>query len=474
MKKQKKYITICCIICILLFCITGCNQKEDEELYEDLKVETQIPAKESIANYGEFIGTVEAGKTVSVVTKVSGEVLQTYFSEGDMIQEGDLLFDIDSTQAEQGISSAKAAYQMTKSSVNKMLGSGLDSQAISITGTYKNAEIGLDTANYNYSNTCEKIGDTKDSISEMETALDELKRLNADLNQKLQAAIAVSANSVSVSQLSAQISALEAQISTLNASVNTMTSTKGQLESSIHTYENAVKQAGVGMEMAETTLNLTVTKILNEAIASATATLNQAQVNVNNAEAVLDYYHVKSPVSGKLDIQNVEQYEMVQIGNPACSITTDNSKKVIFYVSESNISDIRTGQNATLEYGSENYEGSIIDIDNSVDKSTGLFKVETAVSGSGSGLHVGSSIKVRLETSSEKDAMTIPLEAVYYEDEQAYVYLNIDGVAKKTYVKTGIYDNEKIQVIDGLDFNSQVIISWSARLKDGERVNGIN
>jgi len=473
MKKQKIYAWTCCILCSFFVCITGCS-KQEGELYENLKVETQIPAIESIVNYGEFIGTVEAGKTVSVITKVSGEVLQTYFTEGDMVQEGDILFDLDSTQAEQGLASAKAAYQTTKSGVDKMLGSGLDSQAISITGTYKNAEVGLDNANYNYNNTCEKIGDTKDSISELDTTLDGLEKQNQVLNQKLQAAIAVSANSVAVEQLKAQISALEAQISMLNTSVNTMTSTKVQLESSVHTYENAVKQAGVGMDIAEASLNLTVTKILNEALASAAATLNQAQVNVSNAEAAMDYYHIKSPVSGKLESQNVEQYEMAQAGSPACIITTDNSKKVIFYISETNISDIEVGQSIILEYADESYEGTIINIEDKIDAATGLFKAEVAVSGSGSGLHVGSSIKIILETSSVSDAMAIPLEAVYYENEQAYVYLNEGGVAKKTYVETGIYDDKKIQVVDGIDAGSEVITSWSARLKDGEIVDGIN
>ena len=68
----------------------------------------------------------------------------------------------------------------------------------------------------------------------------------------------------------------------------------------------------------------------------------------------------------------------------------------------------------------------------------------------------------------------MPLDAIYYEDNQPYVFVNNNGIANKMYVTTGIYDSEKIQIIDGVDQDTEVITTWSARLKDGEKVNGVN
>lgn len=474
MSKKRISAWMCFVLCISSIMLAGCGEEEAETVYEDLKVATQTPAVESIVNYGEFMGNIEAGDTVTIVAKASGEVLNTYFEEGDTVQTGDLLFDIDSTQAEQGIASAQAAYQTTKSSVDKLLGSGLDSQAISITNTYKNAEIGLDTAKYNYSNTCERIGDAKRSISDMKGTLEGLQNQSAELNRQLQAAIAVSANFTAVTQLKSQISAIDAQMASVNSGITSLTSTRDQLESSIHTYENTVKQAEVGMDIAEATLNMTVTRILNESLETAATTLNQAQVNVDNARAALDNYHVKSPVSGTVESVNIDQYGMAQAGSPAYVITTDDTKKVVFYISESNIADVSIGQQVVLTYAEAEYPASITTIDDSVDATTGLFKVEATLSGDSSMLHTGSSVKVRIETGRSDNALTIPLEAVYYEDEQAYVYLNENGIAKKVYVQTGLYDSEKIQITEGISADSVVITSWSARLKDGEKVNGVN
>ena len=92
--------------------------------------------------------------------------------------------------------------------------------------------------------------------------------------------------------------------------------------------------------------------------------------------------------------------------------------------------------------------------------------------GGGSNLYSGSSVKVILETAVATNAITIPLDAVYYEDEQAYIYTDENGIATKKYIKTGIYDEDRIVVTEGLTGSEQVITSWSARLKDGEQVNG--
>ncbi len=474
MRKRRISTWMCLVLCSSLITLNGCGEKEAETVYEDLKVTIQTPKPETIINYGEFMGNIEAGDTVTIVAKASGEVLETYFEEGDIVNEGDLLFDIDSTQAQQGIASAQAAYQSTKSSVDKLLGSGLDSQAISVTNSYKNAEIGLDTAQYNYSNTCEKIGDTKRSISDMEGTLGNLKGQDEELNKKLQEALAVSANSTAVSQLKSQISAIEGQITSVNSGITSLKSTRDQLQSSIHTYENAIDQAEVGMSTAEATLNMTVTRILNESLESAATMLNQSQVAVNNAKAAIENYHIKSPVSGVVESVNIDQYGMAQAGAPAYVITTDDTKKAIFYISESNIGHIAVGQDVEIEYAENVFPAAVTSIDDSVDEQTGLFKVEAALAGDGSALHTGSSVKVRVETGHSDNVLTVPLESVYYENEQAYVYLDVNGVAAKTYVQTGLYDSEKIEITEGVASDSQVITSWSARLKDGEKVNGVN
>ena len=469
-KKQKIFAILCAVG--MVFC--GCSEKDEQVEYEDLLVKEETPLKETISNTGEFIGTIATGETVSVVAKASGEIKETYFKEGDVVSEGDLLFEVDDTQAQQGIKSAQAAYALSKTNADRMLGSSLDAQAISATSSYKNAEIGVDNAYYNYYNTCDAIGDTKKSIEDMNSSKDGMKNQKADLQKQLEALAASAPTDPKIAELKSAIGALETQIATIEKSIASTESKKSQLENSVHTYENAIAQAEVGEAAATATLNLTVTKILSEAVSSASATVNQAQVAVDNAKAALDNYQIKSPVSGVIEQINIEKYGLAQAGSPAYVIATDQNKVVNFYVSESNITNVSLNQEIRLEYAGSVYTGKITEIEDSIDANTGMFLIEASVDGGENALFAGSSVKVLLETATAENAITVPLDAIYYEDEQAYVYVDIDGIATKQYVETGIYNEERIVITSGLTGTEKVITSWSARLKDGEKVNGAN
>lgn len=459
-------------LCMLGMLFCGCNAKEEAVEYEALLVKEAVPQIETISNTGEFIGTAATGDTVSVVAKAGGEVLATYFKEGDFVNEGDLLFEVDDTQAQQGIKSAQAAYALSKSNADRTLGSSLDAQAITATSSYKNSKIGVDTAYYNYNNTCEKIGDARRSVEDMKSSKDGMNEQKEDLKKQLNALIAVNPSDPKVTELKNAIAALETQVSTINQSIVSTEATKSQLESSIHSYENAIASAEVSEAAATATLSMTVTKILSEALGTASATVNQAQVAVDNAKQALDNYKIKAPVSGVIEQINVEQYGLAQAGTPAYVITTDENKIITFYVSESNIHHVSVGQKINIEYADAAYTGEITEIGDSIDVNTGMFKIEASVDGGGEGLFAGSSVKVILETAVAANAVTIPLDAVYYENEQAYVYMDVDGTAVKQYIGVGIYNADRIVVTEGLNGDEKVITSWSARLKDGEQVNG--
>ena len=66
--------------------------------------------------------------------------------------------------------------------------------------------------------------------------------------------------------------------------------------------------------------------------------------------------------------------------------------------------------------------------------------------------------------------MTVPLSAVNYDGGIPYVYCLENGVAVRTDVEVGIHDEERIEILGGLEDGSQVIYSWSNELVDGAEV----
>lgn len=80
-------------------------------------------------------------------------------------------------------------------------------------------------------------------------------------------------------------------------------------------------------------------------------------------------------------------------------------------------------------------------------------------------LKPGFKMLIEIVTREEK-VNTLPFEAIQQEDDNNYVYIVEDGKAKRVEVKTGAVDTEKIEIIDGVAKDDQVIINPPDDLTD--------
>ncbi|MDD2971049.1 MAG: efflux RND transporter periplasmic adaptor subunit [Lachnospiraceae bacterium] len=203
-------------------------------------------------------------------------------------------------------------------------------------------------------------------------------------------------------------------------------------------------------------------------VTTANANLTSANAQLASANLQLDYTKVTSPVSGVIQQINVQQYEMASNQSVAYVISSTDSKKVTFYVAENAMKNMSMGQSVTIEKEGTTYDASISNIESTVDAQKGLFKVEVTLTGSGADSFItGTSVKLTTATQQAIDVMTVPIDAVYYESEQAYVYCAKDGVAVRTDITTGIADENNVEVVSGLTPGDKVITSWGSQLKDG-------
>ena len=72
----------------------GCKHQPPKEVKLP-KVVVAYPETEEIVDYQDFTGRIDALKTVDIRPRVSGYITQAPFTEGDLVKEGALLFQID-------------------------------------------------------------------------------------------------------------------------------------------------------------------------------------------------------------------------------------------------------------------------------------------------------------------------------------------------------------------------------------------
>jgi multidrug efflux pump subunit AcrA (membrane-fusion protein) len=82
--------------------------------------------------------------------------------------------------------------------------------------------------------------------------------------------------------------------------------------------------------------------------------------------------------------------------------------------------------------------------------------------------------RVRLTVDRRPDALTVPRNAVVDSEGKRGVFL-VDGqTAKFQPVTTGLQDNDRIEILEGLAEGTRVITTGALALRDGDRITPMN
>ena len=518
MRRIKKSI-VSIFVLSLVFCLTGCNSTENtEEATEDKRITVKVdtPKISSIENSGDFIGTVQSEEQVYVMSKLSGDVTETFFEVGDYVNEGDLLFTVDDTsaqiqlkQANASLSSANASLNTAKAGVNTA-NANINYQTASVTESFaksdtteKQLQLSIDQAEVNFRNNEINIGtldntltNLKDKLNDVNDGIDALKPQLEGAKAEYAAALS-DAQSNPTDQAKQEVNAKKSILDTYSSNLSSLESSKDSLESSIKQTEASistaknsncliVEQADIARDQKSDYQNYTRATIGNGGLASlaqaqagvvqaeagvvqSKAGITQAQAAVDAAKLQLDYANVTAPVSGIITSKGVTKNNMTSTGSVAYTIMSDGSKFVVFYVSEEIMRELQVGQSITVEKNNEELEAVITENPQVADANTGLFMVKARVNGN-EDLVSGIKVKLNMTTKHADNVMTLPIDAVYHESEKSFVYTYVNGKANKVYVETGLYDDEKIEIISGITTDDQVITTWSSQLRNGSEV----
>lgn len=286
-------------------------------------------------------------------------------------------------------------------------------------------------------------------------------------------------------QAQATASATESAYQQVKDGIESIEDGKEQLEESLaDTYKSK--------EQAEAAFNITAEQIYSDTqkvvdankktaalgVDSAAASVNAAQVGmegaqvaIDSAEYQLDMYTLTAPISGVIEAVNVEAHDYASPGNPAFVISNKDTMTITFYVSEGIRNTLYVGQKVQADRNGKLYDAAITEIGSMIDQTTGLFAVKACVNAPDESLLTGCSVKVIAETYSQDNALLIPYDAVYYDDSQPYVYVAVNNIVERRDIETGIFDENTMTVLSGLAAEDQLIISWSANLRDGAEIS---
>lgn len=214
---------------------------------------------------------------------------------------------------------------------------------------------------------------------------------------------------------------------------------------------------------------------LTATVAAGTASLQRAQLDLENTT-------IKAPISGRTGQLAIQTGNLVRAQADPPLVTINELRPVLvrFSVPERDFAEMRAraGLNRALGVtvrpnvgdSTRRTTGTLTFVDNVVDRATGSVLLKARVENADRSLWPGQFVTVGLELSVDKDAVTVPAEAVVTSASGTFVYVLEDGKAKRVGVKVGRQSGTVIKLDSGLMGGEQVIIEGQSRLSDGAKV----
>lgn len=251
----------------------------------------------------------------------------------------------------------------------------------------------------------------------------------------------------------------------------------------VHQQEAAVAQARANLAEARSDADrartvrssgaLSEQQIQQYLIAEETAQANlaAAQAALESARIDVSRTHILSPDDGVISARNAAVGSVVSAGSELFRLVRQNRLEWRAEVAAPQLAGLQIGQKAVVDLpqgGKVEGRVRMIAPTLNADTRTALIYIDLP---RGSAAKAGMYAQGRIELG-RRDAVTVPQSAVVMRDGLSYVFeIGRDNIVAQRQVKTGRYEDGRIELLDGIKTEARIAASGGAFLNQGDLVN---
>jgi len=486
-KANKKKTIIIVAIVLLIFTILILPKI----LKKSTPAITTTVAKVDRGNITQLIegsGTIEAIDQYEITSLVSGDILEDYFNEGDVIEKGTLMYKIDTADIDNTIKRANLSIEKSRLSYDNAAQSVANLNVKStVSGTITNVYIKSGDQVSNGSKIADVVNNqtmklTIDFLSDFADKIYIGQSAQIELIGSFSTATGTVSKIASGSMPNSYgVSVTTVEIDVLNPGGilkgDTATAIVGDYACNApgtFDYSNEItvfaKSSGT-VQSVNCTVNDVVgvgtvlARLENESVHDTlkqnSISLQEAQLSLDNYYDNLENYNITAPISGKVIQKNIKAGEKLDNSNsqtPMAIISDLSSLVFTISVDELDISQINLGQQVVITADAlegQSFTGVVDNISIVGTSSNGVtsYPVRVLIDNSAdSALIPGMNVDATIVIESKENVLRVPTTAV----NRGNTVTLADGT--KTQVKIGLSDSSFVEIISGLSEGDEVIV----------------
>jgi RND family efflux transporter MFP subunit len=194
----------------------------------------------------------------------------------------------------------------------------------------------------------------------------------------------------------------------------------------------------------------------------------QRELNIRHSQT-----RIYAPLGGIVARRHVDPGAMVSAATPLVTLVSVSPMVIEATTSERDIARIRPGAQVSITIDSlpgQQFAGRVLRISPLLDPQTRNGIVEIEIPNRGSVLKGEMFARIELNLGSQRETTLLPRDALVYRGDQPGVYTIDKDVAKFLPVETGLTQDDKVEVLNGLKVGDVVVTRGSNLIKDGDRV----
>ena len=461
----------------------------------DVTYAETTPVRQDVSNSLSGTGTLNPANTYTVKSLVDGKILTGGFEEGDKVEEGDVLYTIDSSDASTNLEKASIALQQAQRSYDKTV--DLQYVRAEVDGTVSSLKVAkgdqvtsgqevavirdsskmllnllfpaADAASFSVGQSADVVLDgtfetLKGTITAV-TGTDELstgnllvRTVTIRVNNAggLTTAQAATASINGVSSIASATFAYQAE--------RTLTALASGTVSAINVQEgDAVSKGDILIELTGDDLT--------ESIQSASESLRSAEISMQNQQDNMSNYTITSPISGTIIEKDAKQGDALTSGSTLCVIYDLSYLEMVINVDELQIGALSVGQKVQITadaVADKTYVGTVtrVSMKGSSSGGTTTYPITIRIDDT-DGLRPGMNANAEIVVAEANNALVVPNAAVIrggyvlvskkspsaanaVEDMDApegYVYVKVEtGVSDDSYteIKSGLQEDDTV------------------------------
>ncbi|MEN6520014.1 MAG: efflux RND transporter periplasmic adaptor subunit [Armatimonadota bacterium] len=478
---RNRIIAIIAILAVLAGLFTASRIRSTRKLVksaEQIQKEVGLPVDTSVVQVGNIedtvpvTGTITALDTTTLSPKIMGKVVYVAAREGDFVRKGQVMVQLDPTDAQAALRQALAGLEAAHAGLSQARTTATVTDVQS-NSAIQQAKAALVAAQANLQKIRKGARSQERMIAENQVATAKANLNNAQANLKRYKQL-FAQGAVAQAQLDVYQTQYDVALAQYNsAKENLSLVEEGARREDVRAAETQVTQAREALRAAKA--NAGQTLIRREDIKNAQAGVSQAEAQIAIAKEQVKNTSIRSSIDGYVSKRMTEPGQTATVGVPLMEVV---NVKIVYLqadVSETVLAKVKPGQAVGVSvdaYQNETFIGKVHKIYPTASTTTRNFSVRVSIPNPGSKLKPGMFGRGSIVTSANTNVVLIPQDAIEERDGKTVVFTLKGNTAKMHTIVKGLSNSQFVEAVPPSDISAGdvVITAGHENLQDGAKV----